>query len=162
MKKYIFIVFVLIFSILNGRDKNEEKMDMMLAWKITEHLKLTNEQAEKFFPIFREYREDLKNLNAKEKDLNSNIKQKIERGDSISNSDLDRFLNDLSDVQKKKFEIKKNFIFNLDGKLNNVQKAKMIGFEHRFRKEVRKQIKDHKKGWKKEKYNSHKSKGFWK
>ena len=47
--------------------EKKEKMEMMMAWKLTEHLKLTNEEAEKFFPRFREHREIINTFTDKEK-----------------------------------------------------------------------------------------------
>jgi hypothetical protein len=144
--------------------EKKEKMEMMIAWKLTEHLKLTNEEAEKFFPRFREHRETMHNLTMKEKELHTEIKEKIERGDILSNKDLDKLLDQLSVFEEKKMKEKKLFIEGLEGHLNNVQRAKLIGFDHRFRKEVRDQLEHHKKGGGKRDGPRFKNKGkhFWK
>ncbi len=147
-----------------GQNEKKEKMEMMIAWRLTEHLKLTNEEAEKFFPRFREHREAMDALAEKEKKLNTEIREKVERGDALSNKDLNKLLDDLSDLGEKKLKAKKSFINGLEGHLNNVQRAKLIGFEHRFRKEVRDQLKHHKKGGKKRDRSQFKKNGkhFWK
>ena len=162
MKKCIIIIVLLSLTCINGQERKKGKMEMMMVWRLTEHLKLTNEQAEKFFPLFREYREKIKSLSQKEKSLNKELREKIDRGDTISNSELEKLLSSISELEQNKLNSKKSFISNLEGKLNNVQRAKMIGFEHRFRKEVRDEIKDHKKGWKKQKNNPKKNNHFWK
>ena len=36
-----------------------ERVESMVIWRLTEDLDLSSEQAEKFFPRFREHREDL-------------------------------------------------------------------------------------------------------
>tara|TARA_B100002003_G_scaffold167498_1_gene155531 strand:+ start:111 stop:599 length:489 start_codon:yes stop_codon:yes gene_type:complete len=144
--------------------EKKEKMEMMMAWKLTEHLKLTNEEAEKFFPRFREHRETMDAFTDKEKKLNAEIKEKIERGDALSNNDLDKLLDELSGLERKRIKEKKSFIDGLEGHLDNVQRAKLIGFEHRFRKDVREQLKHHKKGDKKRDRPQFDKKGnhFWK
>ena len=162
MKKCIIIIVLLSLTCINGKERKKDKMEMMMAWRLTEHLKLTNEQAEKFFPLFREYREKIKSLSQKEKSLNKELREKIDRGDTISNSELEKLLSSISELEQNKLNSKKSVISNLEGKLNNLQRAKMIGFEHRFRKEVRDEIKDHKKGWKKQKKHSKKNNHFWK
>ena len=162
MKKCIIIIVLLSLTCINGKERKKDKMEMMMAWRLTEHLKLTNEQAEKFFPLFREYREKIKSLSQKEKSLNKELREKIDRGDTISNSELEKLLLSISELEQNKLNSKKSFISNIEGKLNNLQRAKMIGFEHRFRKEVRDEIKDHKKGWKKQKKHSKKNNHFWK
>ena len=78
---------------INGDDDLlKEKMDMMIAWKLTEHLKLTSEQSEKFFPRLREHRESMNTLTEKERALYKELKDNIERGDALSNSDLNKYL----------------------------------------------------------------------
>jgi len=170
MKNTILSIMLLSVTMVIGQPEQavvkekKEKMEMMMAWKLTEHLKLTNEEAEKFFPRFREHRETMDAFTDKEKKLNSEIKEKIERGDALSNNDLDKLLDELSGLERKRIKEKKSFIDGLEGHLNNVQRAKLIGFEHRFRKDVREQLKHHKKGDKKRDRPQFDKKGnhFWK
>ena len=170
MKNTILSIMLLSLTMVIGQPEQtvvkekKEKMEMMMAWKLTEHLKLTNEEAEKFFPRFREHREIINTFTDKEKTLNSEIKEKIERGDALSNNDLDKLLDELSGLERKRIKEKKSFIDGLEGHLNNVQRAKLIGFEHRFRKDVREQLKHHKKGDKKRDRPQFDKKGnhFWK
>ena len=89
MKNTILLIILLSATMVMGQNEKKEKMEMMIAWKLTEHLKLTNEEAEKFFPRFREHRETMDGLVEKEKIINTEIKDKIERGDALSNKDLD-------------------------------------------------------------------------
>ena len=170
MKNIILSILVLLVAMVTGQPKKavvkekKEKMEMMMAWKLTEHLKLSNEEAEKFFPRFREHREKMHALTEKEKELYAELKEKIERGDVLANKDLDKLLDQLSVFDEKKMKEKKTFIDGLEGYLNNVQRAKLIGFEHRFRKEVRDQLEHHKKGGGKRDGPRFKKKGkhFWK
>ena len=170
MKNITLSIMFLLVSMVTGQSEKalvkekKEKMEMMMAWKLTEHLKLTNEEAEKFFPRFREHRETMHALTTKEKELHTEIKEKIERGDVLSNKDLDKLLDQLSVFEEKKMKEKKSFIDGLEGYLNNVQRAKLIGFDHRFRKEVRDQLEHHKKGGGKRDGPRFKNKGkhFWK
>ena len=170
MKNIILSILVLLVAMVTGQPKKavvkekKEKMEMMMAWKLTEHLKLSNEEAEKFFPRFREHREKMHALIEKEKELYAELKEKIERGDVLANKDLDKLLDQLSVFDEKKMKEKKTYIEGLEGYLNNVQRAKLIGFEHRFRKEVRDQLEHHKKGGGKRDGPSFNKKGkhFWK
>ena len=170
MKNITLSIMFLLVSMVTGQSEKalvkekKEKMEMMMAWKLTEHLKLTNKEAEKFFPRFREHRETMNSFTDKEKKLNAEIKEKIERGDALSNNDLDKLLDELSGLERKKIKEKKSFIDGLEGHLNNVQRAKLIGFEHRFRKDIRDELKHHKKGDKKRDRPQFDKKGnhFWK
>ena len=76
MKNTILLILLLSVTMVMGQNEKKEKMEMMIAWRLTEHLKLTNEEAEKFFPRFREHREAMDALAEKEKKLNTEIREK--------------------------------------------------------------------------------------
>ncbi|MBH50158.1 MAG: hypothetical protein CMG69_05345 [Candidatus Marinimicrobia bacterium] len=164
MKNVIVILFFIFSTFSLGQPEKKDKMDMMIAWKLTEHLKLTSEQSEKFFPRFREHRERMTNLTENERALYKELKENIERGDALSNSDLNKYLKEVSDLKIEKIKNQNSFIDDLEGSLNNVQRAKLIGFEQRFRKEVKDELRHHKKGWGKKERNHFKKKDkqFWK
>ena len=67
MKNTILLIILLSATMVMGQNVKKEKMEMMIAWKLTEYLKLTNEEAENFFPRFREHRETMDDLVEKEK-----------------------------------------------------------------------------------------------
>ena len=70
-------------------------------------------------------------------------------------------MDNLAELEKRKLEFQKKYILDLEGVLNNAQRAKLIGFERRLRQEVKDQMKEHRK----EKDRSYKKrgrkKGFW-
>ena len=68
--KHILILFTLSGLMAQKHDRYEkdrwdeapvrsERMESMVIWRLTDHLELSSEQAEKFFPRFREHREEL-------------------------------------------------------------------------------------------------------
>jgi hypothetical protein len=143
------------------KDRRSEKMEMMTVWKLTEHLKLTEEQGEKFFPRFRSHREELEKIYQEQRQSMQTLQEKIERGDEIKDNEIKSQVDNLAELEKRKLEFQKKFILDLEGVLNNAQRAKLIGFERRLRQEVKDQMKEHRK----EKDRSHKKrgrkKGFW-
>ena len=71
--KHILILFTLSGLMAQKHDRYEkdrwddapvrsERMESMVIWRLTDHLELSSEQAEKFFPRFREHREEIKQL----------------------------------------------------------------------------------------------------
>ena len=59
--------------------ENRRAMESMMVWKLTEELELEVDQAERFFPKYREHRKELESLRKKEqllaKTLRLNMKQ---------------------------------------------------------------------------------------
>ena len=50
---------------IRGR-KSPEKMENMIVWRLTDELGLSTDQAEKFFPRFREHRKNLEEIGKQE------------------------------------------------------------------------------------------------
>ena len=94
MKNIILPIMFLSATMVIGQPEHavvkekKEKMEMMMAWKLTEHLKLTNEEAEKFFPRFREHREIINTFTDKEKILRTVIATMQDLGFIIDKADL--------------------------------------------------------------------------
>mgnify|MGYP000011652315 CR=1 FL=1 len=143
------------------KDKRSEKMEMMVVWRLTEHLKLTPEQAEKFFPRMRSHKELLAEIQKEHKQLMESMHEKIERGDEIKNKEIKSQLKTIAELENKKLELQEKFILDLEGVLNNTQRAKLIGFDRRFRGEVKEQIKDHRKMKRRSHEKRGRKKGFW-
>ena len=92
--KHIILLIMGVLLISNSiaqedkkKDRRSEKMEMMTVWKLTEHLKLTEEQGEKFFPRFRGHREELEKIHQEQRQLMQTLQEKIERGDEIKDND---------------------------------------------------------------------------
>ena len=166
--KHIILLIMGVLLISNSiaqedkkKDRRSEKMEMMTVWKLTEHLKLTEKQGEKFFPRFRGHREELEKIHQEQRQLMKTLQEKIERGDEIKDNEINSQVDNLAELEKRKLEFQKKYILDLEGVLNNAQRAKLIGFERRLRQEVKDQMKEHRK----EKDRSYKKrgrkKGFW-
>ncbi len=143
------------------KDRRSEKMEMMTVWKLTEHLKLTEEQGEKFFPRFRGHREELEKIHQEQRQLMQTLQEKIERGDEIKDNEIKSQVENLAELEKRKLEFQKKFILDLEGVLNNAQRAKLIGFERRLRQEIKDQMKEHRKEKKRSHEKRGRKKGFW-
>ena len=78
--KHILILFTLSGLMAQKHDRYEkdrwddapvrsERMESMVIWRLTDHLELSSEQAEKFFPRFREHREEIKQLDNDQREI---------------------------------------------------------------------------------------------
>ena len=67
MKKYILILFVILgsFSGIKAQDVNESKAERIQALKIafiTQKLQLTADEAQKFWPVYNQYDNEIRSL----------------------------------------------------------------------------------------------------
>ena len=82
--KYILLFGFLTGAISQNYDRDDEKsrgrrspkkMENMIVWRLTDDLDLTTDQAEKFFPRFRDHRKSLEEVGKQEREMVSNIDQ---------------------------------------------------------------------------------------
>ena len=118
------------------------RMEMMVVWRLTEHLKLTPEQAEVFFPAMREHREKIKNLNTERVEAGRTMVERAERGETITDKDYKAFLKLISDLEKQKIDLRSDYLNRLDGVLTNTQRVKLMIFDERFKNELQRNIRE--------------------
>ncbi|MBC8402582.1 MAG: hypothetical protein H8E14_13930 [Candidatus Marinimicrobia bacterium] len=118
------------------------RMEMMVVWRLTEHLKLTPEQAEVFFPAMREHREKIKKLNTERVAAGRTMVERAERGETITDKDYKAFLKLISDLEKQKIDLRSDYLNRLDGVLTNTQRVKLMIFDERFKNELQRNIRE--------------------
>ena len=68
--------------------RSPEKIENMLVWRLTDDLALSTEQAEKFFPRFRDHRKNLKEIGNQERNIIASIdRNKLNKND-VKKNDL--------------------------------------------------------------------------
>ena len=120
--------------------KKREKMEMLAVWKLTEHLELTGEQGETFFPRFREHEVAKKNLREQQKAIYKQLNEK----DAHSQSDVDAALSQLATLEKQLIDERMTFINGMKDILSAEQQLKLVTFRGEFMKEMKGRLKDHK------------------
>jgi len=115
-------------------------MELMAIWKLTDELRLTEEQAETFFPKMRAHQEAMKKLQKAQKELFRPLVDKAERGDEISDKELARAIKEANQLETQKIELRNTFIEGMKGTLTNAQLVKLMVFQERFIQDIRKQF----------------------
>ena len=85
------------------------KMEMMMVWKMTEYLDLSEQQAEKLFPRMRRQRVKMDDFFVTEKELFDSHLSKIKKGEKITQSDVDAVYNEMQDLTDKKNDARMKF-----------------------------------------------------
>ena len=146
------IIVIGIGGILSGQDvpptpemplnPGGKRMEMMVVWRLTEHLKLTPEQAEVFFPAMRVHREKIKKLNTERVEAGHTIVERAERGETITDKDYKAFLKLISDLEKQKIDLRSDYLNRLEGVLTNTQRVKLMIFDERFKNELQRNVRE--------------------
>ena len=143
-----------------------ERVESMVIWRLTEDLDLSSEQAEKFFPRFREHREDLDKIGKEEREILGGIRLKIRDDKDLSKSEMEKTVKKVSELRKDRVDLESKFILGMGDILDPTQMVKLSVFKHRLMNEMKGEMKgrrgkgDKKKHRKKMKRGSRKRRGF--
>lgn len=114
--------------------RGENRKEMM-AFMLSGRLDLSTEQADKFFPRFREHQEIMEALRDEVREVNRDIFDKIKDDEEISDAELSKALKNIQNLKDKQEIERENFIEGLDDILDNNQIAKLALAPKRFGKE---------------------------
>ena len=148
----------------DGTERSERR-ESMVIWRLTEDLDLSSEQAEKFFPRFREHRSMLNEFNKDERKILMDVRVKIRDKEEISKSEMERTLKKVAELRKDRVDLEYKFILGMGDILNPIQMVKLSVFKQRLMNEMqgnfRDQMdKDRKKSRKQMKRGGRKRRGF--
>ncbi|MBU0529036.1 hypothetical protein KKF86_04675 [bacterium] len=108
-----------------NKEHRGENREQMMVFRLTEHLELTAEQAEKFFPKMREHRAIMDKIDEEIFETSKVLRDKVKDEKEISDAELKNFLTKVSALQDKKSDARNEFINSLDNVLDNTQIAKL-------------------------------------
>ena len=116
----------------------------MVIWRLTEDLDLSSEQAEKFFPRFREHREQLDEIGKDERKSLMDVRYKIRDQEELSKSEMERTIKKVSALRKDRVDLETKFILGMDDILTPNQMVKLSVFKQRLMKEMQSEMRDRK------------------
>ena len=149
----------------NEETPRSERRESMVIWRLTEDLDLSSEQAEKFFPRFREHREQLDEIGKDERKSLMDVRFKIRDQEELSKSEMERTIKKVSALRKDRVDLETKFILGMDDILTPNQMVKLSVFKQRLMKEMQSEMrdrkgKDRKKNRKQMKRGGRKRRGF--
>ena len=147
----IFLLNALIFSqddnsreILSDslyEQGNRKSIESMMIWKLTEELELEVDQAEKFFPRFRQHRVEIENLRKKQRSLAGSLKLNV-KNSKLTSSEVIRIIKETSSLKRKMSDLEENFLIDSGDILTPVQQAKLGVFKHKMMKDLKGKMKN--------------------
>ena len=121
---------------IRGR-RSAEKMENMIVWRLTDELGLSTDQAEKFFPRFREYRKNLEEIGRQEREMIVNIDR-----EEPNKKDVKKMIEEISKLRQNRIELEAEFVLSLDDILAPDQMIRLGVFKQKMMMEMRGEIRD--------------------
>ena len=121
---------------IRGR-RSAEKMENMIVWRLTDELDLSIDQAEKFFPRFREHRKNLEEIGRQEREMIVNIDQ-----EEPNKKDVKKMIEEISKLHQNRIELEAEFVLSLDDVLAPEQMIRLGVFKQKMMMEMRAEMRD--------------------
>ncbi len=137
-----------------------QRMEMMTIWKLTDHLDLTEDQAEKFFPRMREHRKNIQAIQKEELEYFKSFAQKIKKGEEISEIEMKKIMSRLESLEEKKLKGRLKFVKESGDILTPNQQAKLLMFEGKLKQDIRDKIREHQNPRQKDMRRTNKNRRF--
>ena len=155
MKLLHFILIFLLIAVVYSQDgssseilsdslyeqENRRSIESMMIWKLTEELELEVDQAEKFFPRFRQHRVEIENLRKKQRSLAGSLKLNV-KNSKLTSSEVIRIIKETSSLKRKMSDLEENFLIDSGDILTPVQQAKLGVFKHKMMKDLKGKMKN--------------------
>ena len=149
--KYIIFVNILTVLFAQRYDRFEEdyrfnegkrtaRVENMVIWRLSEDLNLTTQQAEKFFPRFRDHRKEMEKIKVEEKKVYESILEKSGTDDKVTSSEAKSIINTINELQIKRIDLQSNFITEMDGILDPMQMIRFAAFKYRLASDMRSEM----------------------
>ncbi len=168
------IIVIGVVGLLSGQDvppapeaplgQGGNRMEMMAIWRLTENLKLTPDQAEIYFPAMRENRAVINQLEQEQRAMQKTMLDKAERGEEITDRDLESFIKELKAIEHRKLDIREQHIKDMENTLTNVQRVKLTVFKDQYRHELQKNMREARQNYNRGPWPKNKQKNqkrFW-
>ena len=142
---------------------NRKSIESMMIWKLTEELELEVDQAEKFFPRFRQHRVEMENLRKKQRSLAGSLKLNV-KNSKLTSSEVSRIIKETSSLKRKMSDLEENFLIDSGDILTPVQQAKLGVFKHKMMKDLKGKMKNKRSDKGKRKFRNERKRNkrqFW-
>jgi hypothetical protein len=124
---------------LSGEEQTEkrkaarEKLEMLLMWKLSEKLDLSEETGAAFFPIMQKYNQAQKKIIAQQKDIRKELGMALKKG---NDEKLEGLLSELRNTVKEAVSLRDSEYEELKAVLSMRQLTKYLLFRERFNREI--------------------------
>lgn len=142
MKKILLGIAVMSLSVALLDAQPQRNMDAIRIWRLTEQLELTEEQTATFLPILQIHERKMREAQKEIGEL-AEKGEKLLEDKKLSQKQVDKLVKEYMDQQKRINDLKADFISSMHQYLTPRQQVLFLGFEHRFRQDLRDYMRKH-------------------
>ena len=137
---FLFLITLNGFAQSRLKEKKEQIRALKIAF-ITDELKLTTDEATKFWPLYNNFEEKQREL--KQKKIRSYMKRfESSEVEKMSEKEATTLLNQMENSEDEMYQLRKKFVSNLKDVLPPVKIIKLKKVEEDFNRKLLKQYRD--------------------
>ncbi len=143
-KIWVFATLLLTVTIVSGQGRpGMDKIKSLKVAFITERVGLTSNEATMFWPVYNEHEEALAQIRRKER---MDIRSKMMDFENLSDSEANKLLDQLIELEKQKQELNVEFLSNIREVISPKKTFLLIKAEEDFKKRLLRQIQQRRQG----------------
>lgn len=143
-KILVFAKFLLMVAIVSGQGRpGMDKIKSLKVAFITERVGLTSNEATMFWPVYNEHEDAQAQIRRKER---LEIKSKMVDFENLSETEANRLLDQLIELEKEKQELNVEFLSNIREVISPKKTFLLIKAEEDFKKRLLRQIQQRRQG----------------
>ncbi|MDD3966853.1 MAG: hypothetical protein WC372_02035 [Candidatus Neomarinimicrobiota bacterium] len=123
---------------MQDNDHSRPAYYQFMVFRLTEDLSLSEEQAERFFPLHRSYQDQKRQIHYKMAMLSKEAYKET----GIKTTDLKRYRDEVKKLSLEEIALDTAFYSDLEQFLSAEQIVRFIFFDHHFRDELSRELKD--------------------
>ncbi len=139
----LFSVFLIplsfVFAQGMGNPEVRRQLEQIKIWQMTKEMDLPTEKAEKFFPLYNKYNDELKKITTERRQLVSGLGTALK--DSVSDADMKNQIQQVIELDNQLVGAHRQFLQSLGQILTPTEIARYLVFEQKFQREIRDRIK---------------------
>jgi len=142
--KYTLILLLLATALnVTAQDDRKEKIEALKIGFITQELDLTTDEAQKFWPVYNRYEDELKALRKSRKTEMMNMRLNI---DSLSEAEVSKAIDNELAFQQQEVELRKKYVSEFRKVLPTKKVARLLRAEQQFKLKLLQEVRDRRDG----------------
>lgn len=140
----LFIAILMLFTTLSfAQDKSREKIKALKVAYLTEHLELSSQEAQEFWPVYNEYESKRNELRKKQW---VEIKSKLKDVGSLNEQEAQSLLSTYLKIEEEEEELEKDFLNKVSKVISAKKTLVLMRSEEDFKRQLIKQYRHNKGG----------------
>ncbi|RRQ48197.1 hypothetical protein DZC72_10760 [Maribacter algicola] len=143
MNRLLIAVLILFTTATFAQDKSREKIKALKVAYLTEHLELSSQEAQDFWPVYNEYEKERHELRHKQW---VEIKSKLKDVGSLNEEEAQNLLSSYLKIEEEEEELEKNFLNKISKVISAKKTLLLMRSEEDFKRQLIKQYRQNKGG----------------